>query len=98
MSDAREDEPDLGTLSERMRHWRAAHPRAMLTEIEREVDRQVDAARAKLVAEMAGMGPADGVCPDCGTVLAQRGTRERRLLTDGGEALTLSRAYARCPA
>jgi len=98
MTDARDNRPELAETASRMRQWRAEHPQATLTEIEREVDRQLDAVRADLVREMAVMGAAVDVCPDCGAPLVQRGTRERTLITDGDESLCLQRAYASCPA
>jgi hypothetical protein len=98
MTDARDNRPELVEIASSMRQWRAEHPQATLTEIEREVDRQLDAVRADLVREMAVMGAAVDVCPDCGAPLVQRGTRERTLITDGAEPLHLQRAYASCPA
>lgn len=103
MSDAREDgrdaRPDLSAIASGMRQWRAEHPQATLTEIEREVDRQLDAVRADLVRELAVTGAAAvEVCPACGASLVQRGTRERTLITEGDEPLRLQRVYATCPA
>lgn len=100
MTEVRDNRPDRDEIPRRMRHWRAAHPHATLTEIEREVDRQLDAVRASVVAETAMTDDATAlnVCPDYGARLGLRGTRERTLLTDGDEPLTLSRVDATCPA
>ncbi|MDQ3549418.1 MAG: hypothetical protein M3439_11445 [Chloroflexota bacterium] len=98
MIEARDDGSGRREIASSMRHWRAEHPQATLTEIEREVDRQLDAVRADLVREMAVTGAAFDVCPDCGAPLVQRGTRERTLITDGDEPLRLQRVYASCPA
>jgi ribosomal protein S27AE len=86
--------------------WRAAHPRATLAEIEREVDARLAAARAKLleVAAVGGPGgdPARGaepaVCPACGAGLAVEGERTRRVRTTHEQEVVLTRAYTRCPA
>jgi hypothetical protein len=89
-----------------MGDWRAAHPRATLAEIEREVDARLATARAKLleaaaVADPAG-GPARGAepprCPDCGAALVVEGPRTRRLRTAHEREIALTRVYARCPA
>jgi ribosomal protein S27AE len=86
--------------------WRAAHPRATLAEIEREVDARLAAARAKLLEAAATAGPAGDpasgaeppTCPACGAVLAVEGERTRRLRTTHEQEVVLRRAYARCPA
>ena len=98
MRDACDDSSDLGEIASSMRQWRAEHQHATLTEIEREVDRQLDAVRADLVRELAVAGATVAVCPDCGAPLVQRGTRERTLITEGDEPLTFQRIYASCPA
>jgi hypothetical protein len=93
------DEPRQDDLAEVMRQWRQAHPDATLTQMERELDRQWHARRAAVLAEMAQAGDeAMGVCPTCGTPLVRRGEHDRPLRTDGDQAITLSRAYAWCPA
>ena len=81
--------------------WRAAHPRATLTQIEQEVDRQLAAARARLVEAMALAGPVAATpppCPDCGTAMAWEGERTRRLRTTHEQEVVLRRGYTRCPA
>jgi hypothetical protein len=80
--------------------WRAAHPQATLKQIEAEVDRQLAAARARLVEAMALTGPVAAAappCPDCGGAMTWEGERTRRLTTTHDEALALTRRYARCP-
>ena len=81
--------------------WRAAHPQATLRQIEVEVDRQLAAARAQLIAAVAQAGPvaeAPPPCPACGGPTAWDGERTRRLTTTHDEAIALTRRYARCPA
>ena len=81
--------------------WRAAHPRATLAEIEVEVDRQLAAARAQLIAAVAQAGPVgEGPppCPECGAAMRWDGERVRRLTTTHDQTVTLTRRYARCPA
>ena len=84
-----------------VRAWRAAHPRATLKQIEQEVDRRLAAARARLV-EAAALAGADEAppppCPECGGAMTWDGARTRRLTTTHGEAVALTRRYARCPA
>jgi YgiT-type zinc finger domain-containing protein len=88
---------DLGDIRARMRGWQAAHPRATLSEIEQELDRQFAAVRARMLAEVATSVAQDlGPCPDCGGRLVRRGERERTLTTTGDEALVLQRPYATC--
>jgi predicted RNA-binding Zn-ribbon protein involved in translation (DUF1610 family) len=80
--------------------WRAAHPTATLSQIEREVDRHLAGARARLVEAMALAGPAPPPppCPECGAAMRWDGERTRRLTTTHDAAIALTRRYARCPA
>ena len=85
-------------LAAEVRAWRRAHPDATLTEIERELDARLAAARAGLLAEVAADAPeVDPRCPDCGTPMVRRGERTRTLRTAGDAALPLTRAYLTCP-
>ncbi len=80
--------------------WRAVHPRATLTDIEGEVDRQLAVARARLIeaAVVAGSVAATRpACPDCGGAMTWDGERTRHLTTTHDEAIALTRRYARCP-
>lgn len=98
MDDPTGARPDLEQLRAFMQHWRHQHPHATLTELEVELDRQVRRLRADVLAESApGTSDDLGTCPHCGSALARRGERERTLITDGDEPLTLSRSYASCP-
>jgi YgiT-type zinc finger domain-containing protein len=89
-----------------MGDWRAAHPRATLAEIEREVDARLATARAKLLEAAAGTHPGGDpalaaeppVCPVCGGGLVVEGARTRRLRTTQEREIALTRRYARCPA
>lgn len=100
MSDTDGDRPGLEQLGAFMRDWRQQHPQATLSEIEAELDHQMRRMRAEVLAEtaMATDNEAVGTCPQCGMALIHRGARERTLITDGDEPLTLSRTYATCPA
>ena len=72
--------------------WR--HPRATLTAIEQELDRQWRRVRADLVASLALAGAGEpGACPRCCGPLTRRGQRARTLRTDGDEPIVLQRAY-----
>lgn len=89
----------VAAIEAEVRSWRAAHPAATLTEIERALDARLDLARAELLADVAAAAPAtDARCPDCGTSMVRRGERTRTLRTEGGVALPLTRAYLTCPA
>jgi predicted RNA-binding Zn-ribbon protein involved in translation (DUF1610 family) len=90
--------PTLAAIEERMHAWRLAHPQATLTEIEAELDRQLHAARAQLLAAVAGQtATVANACPDCGERLVQRGRHARTLVSTGDEPVCLTRAYTRCP-
>ena len=95
--------PDWATrmteLEGELRAWRTACPKATLTQIEAELDRRLQAARAELLSEVAqGVSGEDGHCPQCGGLLVGRGSRERTLTTHGDEPLPLTRHYRYCPA
>jgi YgiT-type zinc finger domain-containing protein len=92
------DVPDLAVVREQMHVWRQSHPHATLTEIEQELDHRLDAARAAVLAEVAGTdAAAAGTCPACGERLVRHGMKERTLTTRGDEPLILRRPAARCP-
>ena len=82
-----------------IRQWRAAHPTATFAEIEAELDRELRAARARLLAAVVPDVPAGTppICSTCGRSMVWRGTQERSLRTDGDQAVPLRRAYAHCP-
>lgn len=84
----------------RLQHWRQAHPRATLREIEAEVDRQMAQVRTHLITQVAHQGPATTrpACPTCGAAMQRVGARERTVLTAQDETLTLRGAGYRCPA
>ena len=85
--------------------WRAQHPRATLREIEAELDQRWAVVRAKLLADTAALsavrswtGAEDApLCPTCGVGLQRQAKGTRQLQTQGGQTLTLERAYGRCP-
>lgn len=86
-------------LAAEVRAWRRAHPRATLTEIERELDVRLAAARAELLAEVAADAPEESArCPACGGPLVRRGERPRTLRTTGDAPVRVTRPYLRCPA
>lgn len=88
----------LTELEAEMGDWSRTHPDATLEAIEQEVDRRLRAIRADMLATVVGVHDQEvGNCPDCGVPLVRRGTRTRRLRTDGDQPLHLNRPYATCP-
>lgn len=91
-----------------LRDWRAQHPRATFAEIEAAVDERFNAARARVLGELAQLSEAADLagrpvrararCPDCGGRLAPRGKRRRAVVTQGAKEVVLERDYALCPA
>jgi ribosomal protein S27AE len=87
--------------------WRAAHPKATLSEIEAELDRQVNQLRARVLGDLALATAAADVgaarvearprCARCGVVLRAQGQEERGVVTQGGVEVRLERSYATCP-
>ena len=90
-----------------MADWRAAHPRATLSEIETALDERLDRLRARLLADLALASASADVqeataeerprCERCGVVLQARGQSERGVVTHGGVEVRLARSYATCP-
>ena len=90
-----------------MADWRAAHPKATLSEIETALDEQLNRLRARMLADLALASTAADVpaatreerprCQQCGTVLQARGPSERTVVTQGGVEVRLQRSYAACP-
>jgi DNA-directed RNA polymerase subunit RPC12/RpoP len=79
--------------------WRAAHPRATMREIEDAVEEQIAKLRAEFLAEVVQQSNAeiDARCERCGSKLAMRGRRRRKLRANGDEPVVLDRSYAMCP-
>ena len=91
-------DPDRWSAMEADLHaWRRARPEATWTEIEQEVYRQLDHLRAELLGEVVTDTDAAATCPTCGHALQARGDHDRTLVTDGDEAITLTRSYQTCP-
>ncbi len=92
--------------SHALAQWRAAHPEATLAEIEAAVDEQINRLRARTIEEVAqaspleheGAGQQARRCPHCGERMQARGKHSRRLQTQGGQQVQLTRQYLSCPA
>lgn len=88
-------------LSERMRAWRKAHPKATLYEIEKELDNQIAVMRARLLTATIASERSEGeeatVCPECGAKMRKDGRRRRKLKTTGNQEIEFERQYMRCP-
>lgn len=90
-----------------MKEWRLQHPRASFREIEATLDRRLDRLRARVLRDTAGasdqadwrdLPPEERPkCPHCEEALISRGSKERRLQTQGGEELVFERSYGTCP-
>lgn len=90
-----------------MREWRNQHPKAMLRDIETELDARLAHARVRMLEDLALQSTAASwhqaahlqapSCPECGTALDERGSHPRTLLTHGGQQLRLERSYGVCP-
>ncbi|MCC6419005.1 MAG: hypothetical protein IT429_12290 [Gemmataceae bacterium] len=90
-----------------MAEWRAAHPKATLSEIEAALDERLNQVRARVLADLAQAAAAADVatessderpaCERCGRPLQARGASDRTLLTQGGAEVRLRRTYAACP-
>ena len=85
--------------------WREQHPKAMMREIEEEIDRRLSRLRARLISATAmASAQADwesgavGIeCPKCGEKLEKKGKKKRSLETQGGQEVELVRGYGVCP-
>ena len=86
--------------------WREAHPKARLTEIEAELDRQMNRVRARVLADLAlasatadlaASGAGRPGCERGGVGLRAQGQEERGVVTYGGVEVRLARSYATCP-
>jgi hypothetical protein len=86
--------------------WREAHPKATFTEIEEELDRQLNRVRARVLgdlalasatADLAARGVERARCERCGVALRGQGREERGVVTQGGVEVRLERSYAACP-
>src|SRR3954465_11258467 len=95
-------------LLTQMHAWRLQQPTAALRAIETELDARLAHARARMLEDLA-MGSTAAAwqeaarlqtptCPQCGTLLDERGTHPRTLRTHADQELTLTRSYAVCPA
>jgi len=91
-----------------LRDWRVQHPTATFAELEAAVDERFNAARARVLGELARLSAAADLagrpagerarCPACGDRLAPQGKRRRAVVTQGAREVVLERDYARCPA
>ncbi|HEY8742381.1 MAG TPA: hypothetical protein VIU62_04740 [Chloroflexota bacterium] len=96
-------------LATELAEWRAAHPRATLTELEGAVQTTLQRLQARLLSDLAAASPSADLgatppaerprCPDCDGELVARGQRRRQILTAGQPTpLSLRRSYAVCRA
>jgi hypothetical protein len=92
--------------SQAIARWRASHPQASLAEIEVAVDEQMNRLRARMIEEVAQASPLEQdsggqqvrKCPQCAERMQARGKHQRRLQTQGGQQVCLTRQYLSCPA
>ena len=86
--------------------WRAAHPKATLSEIEREIESRIGALRQRMLEDVALASATSDVttlevgsrplCASCGGHLEAHGQQKREIQTMRGDALSLRRSYAVC--
>lgn len=92
--------------SEAVSRWREEKPRATLTAIENEVDKQLAEVRAKMIEELAQASQLRDIgklakaerpkCPVCEQPMAANGKQTRRLLTNDEQEVTLTRSKGYC--
>ncbi len=90
-----------------MKEWRLQHPKATLREIEQALDERLAKMRARMLQDAALASAAADlkdapeeerpVCPECGALLAGRGTAVRELTTQHNQTVALTRSYGVCP-
>jgi YgiT-type zinc finger domain-containing protein len=90
-----------------MKDWRVQHPKATFQEIEEALDERLGRLRARMLEDVALASPASDwkeaeaeerpKCPLCGEGLMARGKKTRRLHTQGGQEVVLTRSYGVCP-
>lgn len=92
-------------VAQTLREWRTSHPKATMAEIERAVEEQISRLRISLIEALATdelkertEKPAAIACPQCGERMQRRGKHQRRLQSQGGKRVTLTREYHSCPA
>jgi hypothetical protein len=95
-------------ITQEMRQWRLAHPKATLREIELELDTRLSRMRVRMLEDLALTSTTavwtqtptsqQPLCPDCHLPLDDRGAKTRTLLTHGDQQLQLTRSYGVCPA
>lgn len=86
--------------------WRAAHPKATFSEIEREVEARLSALRVRMLEDIALASASADVtmlseasrpsCPECAGRLEARGKQTRALQTMRGDVVSLRRSYTVC--
>jgi hypothetical protein len=96
----RRDAPERSDVVAALAAWQRAHPAATLLEIEHEVDRQLGALRASLVAEVATAASSEAVpaCPACAHPMHRDRLRGVRQATAHGGTVELTGQTWRCPA
>ncbi len=96
--DPQPEQPD--ELTQKMRQWRQANPKATLTEIEEAVETELANLRKQLVDEMvqekAAELPEEPACPQCGQKMVKNGRRQRKLKSKEGQTIQLDRQQWRC--
>ena len=96
-------------VHEELAAWRAAHPRATMTEIEAAVGEATRRLQAQYLRDLVAASPSADLtvlapgarppCPACGGRLQARGQHAREVLTPGQAApVRIERSYAVCSA
>ena len=96
----------FGEKSGEVSLWREAKPKATLTAIEKEVDKQLAEVRAKMIEDLALESQLQDIsklakeerprCPVCEEPLAANGKQTRQLLTNDERRINLTRSKGYC--
>ena len=84
-------------LSARLDDWHQRNPRATLTDMEREIDRELSKLRKRILAQLAKeQEDLEMTCLECGGKLVRNGKKKRQLQMKGGETVKLERQQWHC--
>lgn len=91
----------MDEIEARLQAWRAAHPRATLTEMQTAVETELAAYRTALLTRLVQEATVEQAaetpsCPACDQPLRRNGVKRRRLKDKEGTEVLLEREQWRC--